>query len=295
MTKKIIVLIIAIVLCLSVVGGCFALYAKDASNLVIGFGSEDAVRLTLATQNATTFNFGGVALNPTNDSASQAIVLDVNGQASDMAGLYGELKVTLDTTISEDYYTLSAVAKGAGDDASSTSYTQAQLTSGVTLPLDDLPQYVTLTIALTEAGKNDTAFASSVSNKTISVSVSWKVVEWTAVDGGYYIVGTESGWAVNKNAVLLSDSVSGTTDLAKINSVTLTAGQSYKVVQYHAGAELTWFDVEWQNGSAVVSSQYPVVVIDTEHGNNITVTTTGTYMVCVNTTGDNHYVWVQPK
>ncbi len=278
MTKKIIVLVIAIVLCLSVVGGCFALYYKDATNLVINFGSEDAVTLTLAADGGA-INFGNVVLNPTSNSATQKVTLDVSGAKEQMAGLNGELKISLGGTLDSSYYVLSGVAKGAGDSAEDVNYEQAQLTSGVTLPLDDLPQYLTLTIALTDAGKTNEGFKAA-SNKNITVSVSWKVVDWAPVDGGYYIIGTKSGWGVNKNAILLDGDLTGQTDKARKLNVTLEAGEEYKVVRYTTAGGIEWLAAGDSMGAGVNGT----------YTQNITVDTTGTYFVCYN---QYDQVWIQ--
>lgn len=293
MTKKILVLVIAIVLCLSVVGGCFALYHKDATDITINFGSEQAVSLTLnpvsSTGSEATFNFGGAVINPTTDSATQYLKLDVNGTPSEMAGMYGEFKVEL-TSWDSTNLVLTGTSISSASGATTKNYTYEQLTGGIKLPLNELPDTVTLTIALAEDAKSDAGFK-SVSNKTISVKASWKVVDWDPIDGAYYIIGSESGWEVNKTAIHLSDSVSGSTDKAKINSVALKAGESYKVVQYHENDDLDWFDVEWEGGSAKVSANSDKIVIDTANGNNITVTENGNYFVCLN---DNNYVWIAP-
>lgn len=296
MTKKILVLVIAIVLCLSVVGGCFALYHKDATDITINFGSEQAVSLTLNSVNsegsAATFNFGGAVINPTTASATQYLKLNVNGNPSEMAGMYGQFKVEL-TGWDATNLVLTGTSISSASGATTQNYDYDDLTGGITLPLNELPDTVTLTIALAEDAKSDAGFK-SISNKTISVKASWTVVDWAPIDGAYYIIGSESGWIVNKNAIHLSDSVSGTTDLAKINSVALKAGEEYKVVQYHASDDLTWFDVEWENGTAKVSTNSDKIVILTDKGNNITVTENGNYLVCLNTTGSNHYVWIAP-
>lgn len=298
MTKKIIVLVIAIVLCLSVVGGCFALYQKDASDITINFGSEKAASLTLNSVNDegadATFNFGGTVINPTTDSATQYLKLNVNGNPSEMAGMYGKFKVEL-TGWDATNLVLTGTSISSASGATTQNYDYDALIAGITLPLNELPDTVTLTIALAEGAKSDAGFK-AVSNKVISVKASWTVVEWAPIDGAYYIIGSQSGWQVNKNAIHLSDDVSGTTDLAKINNVALKAGEAYKVVKYNGeGAEYTWYDVEWNDKIAKVSANSDKIVIDTKHGNNITVTEDGNYFVCLNTTGDVNYVWINPK
>ena len=61
MKKKIVIIALAFVLCLSVIGGCFALYQTNATDLNITFGGEDAVTLTLTAAGGS-LSFGGVKL-----------------------------------------------------------------------------------------------------------------------------------------------------------------------------------------------------------------------------------------
>lgn len=298
MTKKIIVLVIAIVLCLSVVGGCFALYSRNAEDITISFGSEGAVNLTLSADG--TFNFGGFALSPETKSVTQKITLNVSTtDTSSLSGMYGKLKVELGGAVDSAYYTLSGIATGSGDSPSNASYTQAQLTDGVTLPLDDLPQYLTLTIALTDDAQTPSGFK-TISNKNISVKVSWTVVEWTAVDGGFYIVGDNlGGWYVNENSILLNDATSNG-DLACKNNISLTAG-SYQVVKYTADNGEDWnykvawkYDDESQKNVPNIGNEEDdstPITIDTDNNNNIVVAG-GSYFICVNESGA---VWIQAQ
>lgn len=320
MTKKLVIIAIATILCLSVVGGCLALYTKTANDIVIGFGSEKAVRLNISkTQDFTTNK-----LSPSSSSATQNIKLDVNlptgTEVSALAGMKGLLKVTIkdSTTLDSKYYVLSGSA-GASETAITSNYTQAQLTAGVELPLNNLPQYLTLTIALKSENASESGEVQSItdeefksaSNKKVDISVSWDYIDFIPVVGHYYIVGDFCGWTVNKNAIHMNDSIpSDSSDLAQTHSVALTANERFKVCMYNGVYEsgkdqgqdkdYTYYEVEWKEGTPVVGSN---VSIDTSNNNNFYVTTSGNYFVCVNTKEiddqqqhyqQQHYMYVGP-
>ena len=89
MTKKLIVIILSVILCLAVVGGCFALYHKDAEQLEITFGSEQAVTLTTTIGgNTGKLNFNGAKLSPDQPTATQEITLNVNTENPAFLQLY---------------------------------------------------------------------------------------------------------------------------------------------------------------------------------------------------------------
>lgn len=289
MTKKIIIIALAFVLCLSVIGGCFALYVKNAPELNISFGSEDAVTLTL---NPGTLTFGDVKLNPSEGhrSASQAITLDVTTMdKTALKGMNGILTVSVTGALANSL-DLSAVADEV-------EYTADQLTSGVTLPLNALPKDFTLTLALKDS-IDDNGFK-TISNTTASVTVTWKVVDWAPVDGGYYIVGAFSGWTVNSKAILMNAPAEGSDSLAEWYG-TLAEGTSFKCVQYTVvdGEEnITWFDIAYTGGWG---SPAKVDVYGdgeggvTADGGNL-IAPAEEIFVCVNTEDGEHYSWGQTK
>ncbi len=291
MTKKIIVIALAVVLCLSVIGGCFALYVKNADELNISFGSENAVTLKL---NPGSLTFGNVKLNPSEGhrSASQKITLDVSvADKTTLTGMSGKLTVVLEGALANSL-DLSAVAD-------TVNYTQAQLTSGVTLPLNALPKDFTLTLALEDT--IDDAGFKEVSNTTATVTVKWEVVDWAPVDGAYYIIGSHSGWDVNEKAIKMNDPAEGTNNLAEWYG-TLPVGTEFKCVKYSAGADLTWYDLKYTGGWG--SPAEIDVYGDGEggvtqvNGNMLAPTSGEEIFVCVNTdSADNtkHYSWAQTK
>lgn len=278
MTKKIIIIALAFILCLSVIGGCFALYVKNATELNIQFGSEGAVTLTL---NPGTLTFGGVKLNPSEGhrSASQAITLDVTtNDKESLKGMSGVLTVSVTGALANSL-DLSAVAD-------TVNYTATQLTGGVTLALNALPKNFTLTLALKDEIDDD-AFK-AISTKTASVTVSWKVIEWAPIDGAYYIVGQHCGWELNKGAIRLDKDVTGSSDKAAIERVTLKANSQFKVVPCKNG-DLDWDNQPWPqyNGSTPNLGANVAVTAD----GNLYVTADGDYFICINEWGN---LWVAP-
>lgn len=302
MNKKIIIVVLSVVLCLSVVGGCFALYTQNDS-LDITFGSGDAVTLTLQSVNssneAATFNFGGVALNPTNSSATQRIKLNVDtAQTSGLADLNGKLKVSVEnSTLDSSYYTISGVAVDKNN-SNSRDYTSSNLLEGVTLPLNDLPQYLTLTVALTDGAKALDTFKNDVSKKQVKVSVSWEFVKWAPVQDAYYIVGDFSDWKVNEQAIKL-DAGTGTNKAQLSNYQLTTSMGEFKIVQYTQVENeqgqtvwgMKWLKLGWKDG--VVDVGNGVIAVNTaDDTTNIKVDSNQAYYICVNAS-DN--AWVQSQ
>lgn len=290
MTKKIIIIALAFVLCLSIIGVCFAVHIVDAKELNITFGSEDAVRLTL---NPGTLSFGGVKLNPSEGhrSASQAITLDVTtADKASLTGMSGQLTVSVTGALANSL-DLSAVADEV-------SYTQDQLTSGVILPLNALPKNFTLTVSLKDDIDDDSFKA--ISKTTASITVSWKVVDWAPVDGAYYIVGSFNGWTVNSKAIKMDAPAEGSTSLAEWYG-TFPAGTAFKCVQYtvvDGEANMTWFDIayagEWGSPKVDVYGDEEGGV--TASGGNLIAPESGEEIfVCVNTEDGGHYSWGQTK
>lgn len=299
MNKKIFVIILSVVLCLSVVGGCFALYTQNDS-LDITFGSGEAVTLTLQSVNesgtSVAFDFGGVALNPTTHSASQRIKLNVDTtNTASLAGLNGKLTVSVDgSTLDSQYYTLSGVAVDKNGE-NSTDHT-SNLLSGVTLPLDDLPQYLTLTVAL-KSGITNSEFKDA-SNKRVKISVSWELVDWAVEENAYYIVGDFSNWSVNEQAIKLG---AGTGDnKAELANYQLTTSMgAFKIVQYTQIVEnektvwgMEWLKLGWTESGTVAVGDGVEAVENKDDTSNMKVTKNQAYYICVNKDGN---AWVQSQ
>ncbi len=300
MNKKIFVIFLSVILCLSVVGGCFALYTQNDS-LDITFGSGDAVTLTLQSVNSENesadFNFGGIALNPKDSSATQRIKLNVDTTNTDsLAGLNGKLTISVDgSTLDSQYYTLSGVAVDKNNE-NSKDYASSDLLRGLTLPLNDLPQYLTLTVALKSEITNSEF--KDVSNKKIKVSVSWEFVDWAPVENAYYIVGDFSNWSVNEQAIKLGAGT-GTNKAELANYQLTTAMGEFKIVQYTQVQNdenetvwgLRWLKLGWSDGKVAVGDGV-VAINNNDDTSNIKVTSDQAYYICVNGS-DN--VWVQSQ
>lgn len=278
--KKIIIIVLATILCLSVVGGCFALYSKEVENFTFTFGAEDAVSLTLTTTGLSddrTFTFGGdtAKINPST-SVSQNITLDVN--STDKGTLQG-LKGTLSVAITGDLSNNLQLAIKNG----STTYEG----SSVDLDLNALPKNLTLELSLKASSAETTLDEQfkTLTGQTASIKVSWKFKEetWSVVDGGYYIVSQASNWEVNKNAIHMNKDV-GTAighDIAAIEAVYLKKDEQFKIVKYTTANGIEWIEqVRTSNCTELVGQ-----VTEGTGAGNLYVNTTGTYFCCVNKDG----------
>lgn len=291
MTKKLIVVILSVVLCLAVVGGCFALYTVNAPEIKITFGSESAVTLSTSLgAGVTELNFGGASLSPANRSATQVITLDVstNDKAS-LAGMSGELTVTI-SGAAASVIDLSATYTEGGEPK------ELKATDGTlktTLPLNNLPKDFTLKVEIPTT-VNAATFKTN-SNKSADIKVSWKAITWAPVENGYYIVGDMSGWSINQDAILLDKDLTGTTDIAAIERVTLKAGDEFKIRKYVTGqgGDEGWQELGYKDdgsGDVNIPADGSIIVKNVKDAtSNISVAADGDYFVCVNQYGK---VWI---
>lgn len=268
--KKIIIIVLATILCLSVVGGCFALYSKEVEDFTFTFGAEDAVSLTLTTtglSDTRTFTFGGdnAKINPST-SVSQVVTLDVNTyEVAQLAGLKGVFSVEITGDLSNN---LQLEIKNGEE-----TYEGAS----VELPLNALPEELTLKLTL-KASSDETTIDEefkTLTGKTASIKVSWKQQKWVARDG-YYIVSQDSDWGVNKNAIYLDKDVTDTNDTAAIEAVYLKKDQEFKVVYYTASSN----SIDWI--TQTLDSDSTNVLKQNVSGGNLHVDEDGTYFLCYN-------------
>lgn len=281
MTKKLIVIILSVILCLAVVGGCFALYHKDAEKLEITFGSEQAVTLTTTVGGSTgKLDFNGAKLSPATPTATQQITLNVNTSNTEaLAGLSGQLTVTLSGTLKGAILLTASYVDGERTKTLNASNDVISLT----LPLDQLPEVLTLTATLVDT--DDATFAQN-SNKSATISVTWEAIDWAPVEGGYYIVGEHSAWGVNKDAILLDKVIapSEDADKAAIESVHLKKGEKFKVVQWTNEGGINW------NAATFNPESMGVTILPADQ-NNISPNADDDYFICVN---KDNKLWIQP-
>lgn len=293
MTKKLIVIILSVILCLAVVGGCFALYHKDAEKLVISFGSEQAVTLTTTIGGTGQLNFNGVKLSPTQKTATQEITLNVNTEHPEtLAGLSGQLTVTMDGALKDAIILSASYENGEGPQTLNAS----NYVISLTLPLDQLPEVLTLTATLVDT--DDATFAQN-SNKSATISVTWKAIDWAPVEGGYYIVGTHSAWGINKDAILLDGTPASKpnpeqVDKAVLLGVSLKKGEEFKIRQYVKGQTQNegWLNLGVKGGTADepnIPDDGSIIVNPNKVDGNISVAEDGLYDVYVNYNG---VVWI---
>ena len=294
MTKKLIVIILSVILCLAVVGGCFALYHKDAEQLEITFGSEQAVTLTTSIGGDTgKLNFNGVKLSPTQDRATQEITLNVNTPNPEtLAGLSGQLTVKIDGALKDAILLKASYVDGAEPKTLNAS----NYVISLTLPLDQLPEVLTLTATLVDT--DDATFAQN-SNKSATISVTWKAIDWAPVEGGYYIVGTHSAWGINKDAILLDGTPASKptpeqVDKAVLLGVSLKKGEEFKIRQYVNGQASSegWLQLGVKSGTESepnIPADGSIIVEGNKVDGNISVAEDGLYDVYVNYNG---VVWI---
>lgn len=269
MSKKLLVIVIAIVLAASIVGASFALYVKtDSKNVTIGYDS-DAVSLGLST-NAASLTLNN--LSPENPSKIITISLSKSG-ATPAASMKGFFKIDIANVGGGDLASaITASAVVTHKDTTTTDLNQAQLTgTGYTCLLSDLPESIALTIALdtTAEGFNFANYA----EEAITISMYWTPYDNTA----YYLRSADTNWLPDPTMVLVANP--NNVNEVMITGVTLAANQEFKFT--HNG---DWYgEAKPNDGESINAALYNSTT------SNLYVAEAGTYSFYYDTT--NNKVW----
>ena len=276
MTRKVIISIIAIVMCIGVIGGCFALYYTKGADKTVTISSSYS-ELNLVINNAgntaeqTAISLSG--FSPASEDLTKTIDVTLAVDHPQLVdGIQGNFKVALTGTLAP-YITTSVgtLASIGAENTSADITSEATSNAGKNIALSSTPVYVRLSFTLnTEAeGFNFATLAES----TASLTLSWTQVAgtvWTLDNDAYYLVGNIGGvdkWNVNatNQNVMLNDTTTDS-NTAQKNSVSLTAGDKIKVRK----GDGTWINI---------AGDQPGYTYDGD--GNYVVGTTGTYGIYV--------------
>ncbi len=281
MKKALILAIIAIILVISVVGVCVALYKVAATQKQVNITASSGSTCNLTIGTADNLNFTGISPNSTTRTFDITLSTSNNALADGVSGIFkvtkgGAQPTYVDVTVNE----IPSIGGALGSEVAA-----ATTVSGATIALSALPKYYRVTITLNATGI--AAFDETLAETQFAtVSASWEVDEdslFTYDANAYYVVGTINGvtaWSPTANSIVLDSATTGT-NRAQKDAVTLHNGDTFKVVKNYRVSP------EWPATQASNSSVEGVTVA--ENGANIQITADGTYYIFVN---DNGQVWV---
>ncbi|MBO4535234.1 MAG: hypothetical protein J5755_04795, partial [Clostridia bacterium] len=171
---------------------------------------------------------------------------------------------------------VTVTAAGKYQDNSDYSGTNQQLTEGQEIALSNIPTSLTLTFHFT--GTEQQFFA--LAEADLTVTLSWTIVdEFVILDANYYIIGTMTGWNVNRTAPVCETNTANflsgddTDNVAVCYNVALNAGDEFKVVTHAATPTMVWYDCA---GGAAENNGITVL-----SGGNCKVDVSGTYCIYV--------------
>ena len=265
LNKRVLVVILALLLSLSVVGGAFALYIKEAQK-TINVGKSQGLHLLIDLGE----NVDSIALTGLNPDTPKTHDLTLKYSAALQEGetVDKNVRTTFKVTLSGDlaqYVTYKATTSNGTEFAD-----QAALTEGKTIKLGAIPKDLKLEFALTDAAKRGAA--SDWAEKAASIDITW-LVDKTTPDG-FYIVGKIEGkenWGVSF-ASPYGPPITAGENIAEIKGVMLKAGDLVKMV-YASGGVISQ-EGGWKSFAAT-SYQFEGFV--TDESGNLKITTDGTY------------------
>ena len=266
--KKVLVIVIATILALSVIGTCFALYKINATDRNITLTTGDAVTLSIAAG-----DLAEVGISPDHTTATYSVTLQSSTTVDD-ASVYGKFTVATSGTLA-NYLTVSTtIDEVARDDAA--------LKTGIHYALNDLPTTFILTFTFDFSDIDFYTVAETVANVTLS----WVIDEsytgpYTPTEGAYYLVGKINGsesWAPVSDDHMFTTDVADAANKAELVEIELKAGDTVKIKN---GA--TWYP-EWGNWKDYAASG----TIDTNQ--NLVITADGTYSFYLNQSNEVYVV-----
>ena len=253
MSKKLFVVVIAIVLVAAITGTCFALYSVDATSKSVDISAGYQVVNMQFKNDDNSAVLANVNLadkfSPTLTSQTIDVVLAItNGSLAD--GVHGNFTAALTGTLAEQVDVTVNLLTAVGGSLS-TDITAAATGSGYDVALSATPIAIRITIALKAAAIADFSLAAE---KTATLTLNWLKVAatvWTLSEDDYYLAGSFSGvdkWVVseeNQNVKLTTAGVEGE-NVAQILGIHLDVNDEYKVVK---GANTIWYS-SWESATA---------------------------------------------
>ena len=265
--KKVLVIVIATILALSVIGTCFALYKINATDRNITLTTGDAVTLSIAAG-----DLAEVGISPDHTTATYNVKLESSSTVSD-ASVYGKFTVATSGTLANYLKVSTTINTEEKDDAA--------LKKGVYYALNALPTTFTLTFTFDFSGIDFYTVAETVANVTLSwVIDSSYTGTYKPVTGGYYLVGKINGkesWAPASDDHKFTTAVADPKNKAELE-IALSAGDTVKIKN---GA--TWYP-EWGNWK-----DYETIGTLDSNG-NLVITAAGTYNFYLNQSNEVYVV-----
>lgn len=266
--KKVLVIVIATILALSVIGTCFALYKINATDRNITLTTGDAVTLSIAAG-----DLEEVGISPEKTTVTYSVTLQSSTTVDD-ASVYGKFTVATSGTLANCLKVSTTIAEVEKDDAA--------LKKGVHYALNALPTTFTLTFTFDFSDVDFYDFAETVANVTLS----WVIDEsytgsYKPTEGAYYLVGKINGsesWAPASDDHMFTTEVADTKNKAELVGIELEAGDTVKIKN---GA--TWYP-EWGNWKEYAESG----TIDTNQ--NLVITADGKYSFYLNQSNEVYVV-----
>ena len=264
--KKVLVIVIAAILALSVVGTCFALYKINATDRNITLTTGDAVTLSLVGG-----DLAATGLSPNNATATYNVTLQSSSTVTD-ASKYGKFTVAISGDLASHISVSSTIDEVARDDAA--------LKAGIHYALNDLPTTFTLTFTFNLGVADFSDLAEKVANVTLSWVIDDEYTgDYDADENAYYLVGDINGtekWAPASNDhKFATENLSDVNNKAELVGVTLQAGDSVKILK---GA--TWYG-NWKNYTEIGTL---------DANGNLVVTAAGKYSFYLNTSDEIYVV-----
>lgn len=286
MKNKILVMLVASVLCIAFIGGCFALYIIDAEEKDITLTTGDSISLT----------WGGntshdATVNPDNKITIWTLDLTTTQEVSDTSK-YGKFSLTFENGISS----MLNVATTIGGQ----SYDKADLVEGVHIKLSEVYD-PSLTVTLSFYFAGDDAGWESWAEQVATVTANWVIDEsytgsaWVPAVGWYLVgrINDVESWAVHTDGAnakyklnvidddydkSIGNTVTYGQDRAWIEDVQLKAGDAIKILRYYEdnGIKSVWEG----NFMGVNGDGYGAMQFD--NNGNLIINQTGSYDIYVN-------------
>ena len=256
--KKVLVIVIATILALSVIGTCFALYKSNATARNITLTTGDAVTLSIATGDLAK---GGIS--PDHPTATYSVTLQSSSTVSD-ASVYGKFTVATSGTLANHLTVSTTINTEAKDDAA--------LKTGVHFALNALPTTFTLTFTF---DFSDVDFYSVAETVVANVTLSWVIDSsytgtYKPVTGSYYLVGKINGkesWAPASSNHMFTTAVADPNNKAEKLGIELSAGDTVKIKK-----DTTWYG-NWKDYETIGTL---------DSNGNLVITAAGTYNFYLN-------------
>lgn len=234
--KKIAIVFIIIIICLAVIGTCYALYRYQSKDIDVNLYTESAASLKITDSNGAKLTLNTNELNPTNPliktiklSHNKIDTTEVNETGRFTVNLSGDNELI-------PYIAVTATLLDDSNNTTTTIYELTELKQGVTFELTSAIN-LSLQVSLKEMSLDEYV---SIAQKTVYINLQWKPEKSSVItppadeiESGYYVIGDFSDWEINSKAYKLKE----TNDedyKAKIDNFSEEDTYDFKVVKYNS-------------------------------------------------------------